>query len=75
MNTLTILTSHFLTFKIVSLVIISIYVLPIARLAEYPVIYEYAEQVLWLAYFFVAITTCCGLIYCNGLIKNNWLKL
>ena len=74
-NTLTILTWHFLTFKIVSLVIISIYDLPIARLAEFPVIYEYAEQGWWIAYFCVAITTCCGLIYCNGWIKNNWLKL
>lgn len=74
-NTLTILTWHFLTFKIVSLVIIRIYDLPIARLAEFPVIYEYAEKGWWIAYFCVAITTCCSLICCNGWIKSNWLKL
>ena len=74
-NTLTILTWHFLAFKLVSLLVIGIYDLPIERLAEFPVIYEYAEQGWWIAYFCVAITTCCGLIYCNGWIKNNWLKL
>lgn len=74
-NTLTILTWHFLAFKLVSLLIIGIYGLPIERLAEFPVITEYSKQGWWIAYFFVAITTCCGLIYCNGWIKNNWLKL
>lgn len=74
-NTLTILTWHFLAFKLISLVIIGIYDLPIERLAEFPVITEYSKQGWWIAYFFVAITTCCGLIYCNGWIKNNWLKL
>ena len=74
-NTLTILTWHFLTFKIVSLVIISIYDLPIARLAEFPVITEYSKQGWWIAYFIVAMVVTCGIAYCNKWIKNNWLKL
>ena len=43
-NTLTILTWHFLAFKLVSLSIIGIYDLPIERLAEFPVIKEYSQQ-------------------------------
>lgn len=43
-NTLTILTWHFLAFKLVSLMIIGIYDLPIERLAEFPVITEYSQQ-------------------------------
>lgn len=74
-NTLTILTWHFLTFKIVSLVIISIYDLPIARLAEFPVITEYSQQGWWIAYFIVAMVVTCGIAYCNKWIKNNGLKL
>ena len=43
-HTLTVLTWHFLAFKIVSLVIIDIYGLPMERLAEFPVIGEYAAR-------------------------------
>lgn len=68
-NTLTLLTWHFLTFKIVSLVIISIYDLPIARLAEFPVITEYSKQGWWIAYFIVAMVVTCGIAYCNKWIK------
>ena len=50
-NTLTILTWHFLSFKLVSLVIIGIYGLPIARLAEFPIIGEYSTQGWWVLYF------------------------
>lgn len=42
-NTLTILTLHFLIIKLVSLVIIGIYDLPIKRLAEFPVITEHSK--------------------------------
>lgn len=74
-NTLTILTWHFLAFKLVSLLIIGIYDLPIERLAEIPVITEYSQQGWWIAYFIVAMGVTCGIAYCNKRIKNSWLKL
>lgn len=43
-HTLTILTWHFLCFKLVSLIIIAIYGLPIERLAEFPTIGEYENR-------------------------------
>lgn len=75
MSTLTILTWHFLAFKIVSLIIVEIYALPMARLAEFPVISEYAWLGWWIAYFFVAIFTSCCIAYCNKWIKYDFLKL
>lgn len=74
-HTLTILTWHFLTFKLVSLLIISVYRLPIDRLAEYPVIVEYAAQGWWVAYFLVAMVTTCAIAYCNRWVRSPWLKL
>lgn len=64
-NTLTILTWHFLAFKLVSLLIIGIYGLPIERLAEFPVITEYSKQGWWIAYFIVAMVVTCGIAYFN----------
>ena len=74
-NTLTILILHFLIIKLVSLVIIGIYDLPIERLAEFPVIKEYSQQGWWIAYFIVAMVTTSGIAYCNKWTKNNWFKL
>lgn len=74
-NTLTILTWHFLSFKIVSLIIISIYNLPIVRLAEFPVITDYAVQGWWLAYFLAAIVVTCAIAYSNRWIRYSWIKL
>lgn len=54
-NTLTILTWHMLSFKIVNLMIIYAYSLPIARLAEFPVIEEYSQQGWFLLYFFIGV--------------------
>lgn len=54
-HTLIILAMHFLCFKIVSLFIISIYGLPVERLAELPVISEYASQGWWIVYSLVGI--------------------
>lgn len=54
-NTLTILTWHFLCFKIVSLAIILIYGLPITRLAEFPVIVEFTTQGWFIVYFIIGI--------------------
>ena len=55
-KTLDILTWHFLCFKACSLIIIVVYTLPVARLAEFPVIEEYAYQGWWLPYFIIGIT-------------------
>ena len=74
-NTLTILTLHFLAFKLVSLLIIGVYGLPIERLAEFPVITEYSQQGWWIVYFIVAMVVTCGIAYCNKWIINNWLNL
>lgn len=74
-NTLSVLTWHFLTFKIVSVLIIITYRLPLSRLAEFPVIQEYASKGWWVAYFAVAMIVCCGISYCNKWIKSSWLKL
>ncbi len=54
-NTLTILTWHFLSFKLISLLIIKIYNLPIETLAYFPVIPEYAQQGWWVAYVLVGL--------------------
>lgn len=74
-NTLTILTWHFLSFKLVSLFIIGIYDLPIERLAEFPVIKEYSQQGWWIVYFLIAMIVTCGIAYCNKWIKIYWFKL
>lgn len=75
MNTLTILTWHFLAFKSVSLLIIIIYRLPIDRLGEFPVIVDYAVRGWWIAYFLVAMIASCAIAYCNRWICSPWLKL
>lgn len=54
-HTLTVLTWHFLCFKLVSLCIILLYGLPVGRLAEFPVIEEYAVSGWWVAYFLVGV--------------------
>lgn len=54
-KTLEILTWHFLCFKLVSLVIIAYYGLPIERLAEFPVICPYNGQGWWILYFVIGV--------------------
>lgn len=54
-NTLTILTWHLLAFKLVSLLIIVVYHLPIGRLGEFPVIVEYAYKGWWALYLVVGV--------------------
>lgn len=67
-NTLTILTWHMLSFKIVNLIVIYAYGLPIARLAEFPIIEEYSQQGWFLLYFFL------GVIIPMGMAKIKILK-
>lgn len=54
-NTLTILTWHFLSFKLVSLIIIYVENLPIERLAEFPVINDYTSEGWFILYFIVGM--------------------
>lgn len=54
-HTLEILTWHFLCLKIVSLVVIGLYGLPVNRLAEMPIIGEYANKGWFIAYFIVGV--------------------
>lgn len=74
-NTFTILTWHFLMFKVVSLIIVIIYGLPLERLSEYPVIYEYAHKGWWFVYFVFALISTTLLAYPNKFIKNKYLKI
>lgn len=67
-NTLTILTWHFLSFKLVSLVIIQVNQLPIARLAEFPVITDYSAKGWFVLYFLI------GVALPLMLSKNKYLK-
>lgn len=67
-NTLTILTWHFLCFKLVSLLIIYLYELPIERLAEFPTITEYSQNGWFIAYFFI------GVFIPLIMTKNKYLK-
>lgn len=55
-GTLSILTWHFLCFKMVSFLIITIYDLPIEKLIEFPVLHYYAGRGWWMAYFIVGIS-------------------
>lgn len=54
-HTLTILTWHFLCFKLISLVIIGFYGLPIERLAEFPIIGEYTNRGWFILYTIVGV--------------------
>lgn len=68
-NTLPILTWHFLCFKVVSLLIIVIYGLPIENLAHFPVILEYANKGWWVAYMVVGAGI--PLLFCMKMNNNK----
>lgn len=59
-NTLPIFIWHFITFKVVSLIIIVIYDLPVVMLSKFPVIDEYSTMGWWVIY--AIIGTCVPLI-------------
>lgn len=69
-NTMTILTWHFLCFKLVSLLIIGVYGLPIERLAEFPIIEEFSSY--WILYMMIGVFVPLGIIYClsSGCMNN-----
>ena len=68
-KTMIILALHFISFKIVSLLIVLIYHLPSYRLAEFITIHEYSRKGWWIVYVLIGIA--CPLfmdyIYKNGL--------
>lgn len=69
-KTIEILTWHFLCFKIVSLVIIACYGLPIEHLAKFPIMRPYHVQGWWICYFVVGVAIpVLGTVYANKLIK------
>lgn len=54
-HTMEVLTWHFLSLKLVSLLLIAIYGLPVKQLSEFPVIEEYAHQGWWILYLCVGV--------------------
>ena len=54
-NTLTILTWHFISFKIVSLVLVFLFSLSFSKLEDFPVIKEYSFQGWWIIYATVGV--------------------
>lgn len=74
-NTLTILTWHFLCFKVVSLLIIKVYGLPIELLASFPVITEYAEKGWWIAYSAVGILISTCMALAGDALRGKWQTL
>jgi len=71
--TFNILTWHFLSMKVVSLIIIHIYSLPIKRLSEFPVIESYAHNGWWIIYFIVGVSVPVvgTYIYHSVRVENN----
>lgn len=69
-RTLVILTWHFLSFKIVSLVIIWVNGLPIGRLAEFPIMADYSRRGWWLAYLVVGILLPLTIDRCCRMVKK-----
>lgn len=69
-NTLDIMGLHFMLFKIVSLIIICVYQLPIERLAEYPVLMG-VEGGWWILYSVVGVS----LATLFAVIRHKYLKV
>lgn len=74
-NTLTVLTWHFLAFKVVSLFLTYRYSIDIEHLGEFPVMIEYAQKGWWIIYFIVAMIITLSIAYVNKWIHSYWLKL
>ena len=73
---LEILTWHLLCFKIVSLIIIAYYGLPIEHLAEFPVMSPYNVQAWWIIYFMIGvIVPVLGTVYTKKLTKSVKLAI
>lgn len=62
-NTMSVLAFHILAFKLVSYLIVVCNSLPIGRVAEFPVIDDYAKDGWWVAYLFVGSAVPLGIAY------------
>lgn len=62
-HTFSILTWHFLSFKLVSWMIMRIYQLPLELLSEFPIIQAYSTRGWWLVYFIIGILVPLGIHY------------
>jgi hypothetical protein len=69
--TFNVLTWHFISMKLVSLVIIYIYGLPIKQLSEFPVIDQYATQGWWIAYWFIGVGIPVGGTYYYHILREK----
>ena len=73
-HTMEVLTWHFLSMKLVSLMLIAIYDFPIKRLSEFPVIEEYTRQGWWIAYLVVGVGIPVIWTYYYHLFKDRLIK-
>lgn len=74
-HTMAILTWHFLSFKIVSLLVIAVYGIDGERLAEFPVIHEYTNRGWFVLYLIVGISVPLAIDYLLRSIKNVVSKI
>ena len=70
-HTLSVMALHFLSFKLVSLLIICCYGLPIESLTEFPILRDYAFHGWWLLYTFVGLTIPLLLTFFRTLCSKN----
>lgn len=70
-NTMTILTWHFLSFKIVTFILIKKYDLSIEHLGEFPVMYNYSLQGWWIAYFAIAMFFTMIISYIQSVVNRK----
>ena len=73
-KTLTILTWHFLSFKIVSAFIVFFYHLPVRRIAEHATVHGYSRIGYWILYFIVGSATPLIFSYLNPKFRNYFLR-
>ncbi len=73
-HTMEVLTWYFLSMKLVSLMLIATYDLPIKRLSEFPVIEEYTRQGWWIAYLVIGVGIPVIWTYYYHLFKDRLTK-
>ncbi len=73
-NTLTILTWHFLCFKVVSFLLIIIFSLDIKHLGEFPILHDFAGKGWWIVYVFGGILLPLSFTYCWHISQMKYFK-
>ncbi len=71
-NSMTILTWHFLMFKLISLLLVCLYALPIIHLSEFPVIVECSKKGWWIVYVGVGVSIPLLLLYFKNKVVIKW---